>query len=177
MIKRVLVAIDRSEHANRATDLACEMVSRFGADLIVVHLVPDKPLSEAERQMAQVEFQGEVARDFDLTRFADARGDIRLMSQRLTEQAAETARRFRVALGERLMEQAKAQARQQAVPSVHAVLREGDPAAAILNVAREEKADIIVMGRRGLGDLAGLLLGSVSHKVTHLAECACLTVK
>jgi nucleotide-binding universal stress UspA family protein len=177
MIKRVLVAVDGSEHANRATDLACEMVSRFGADLIVVHVVPDKPLSGAERQMAQVEFQGEIARDFDLTRFADARGDIRLMSQRLTEQAAETARRFRVALGERLMEQAKAQARQQGVPSIHAILREGDPAAAILNVAREEKADIIVMGRRGLGDLAGLLLGSVSHKVTHLAECACLTVK
>jgi nucleotide-binding universal stress UspA family protein len=56
-------------------------------------------------------------------------------------------------------------------------LREGDPAAAILNLTREENADIIVMGRRGLGDLAGLLLGSVSHNVTHLAECACLTVK
>jgi nucleotide-binding universal stress UspA family protein len=176
MIKRVLVALDGSDHANKALDLACEMASRFSAELLAVHVVPDKPLSEAERQMAPVEFQGEVARDFDLTRFADARGDIRLMSQRLTEQAAETARRFRVALGERLMEQAKGQARQQAVPSVHTVLREGDPAAAILNVAREEKADIIVMGRRGLGDLAGLLLG-VSHKVTHLAECACLTVK
>lgn len=177
MIKRVLVAIDGSEHANKATALACELASRFGADLIAVHVVPDKPLSEAERQMAQVEFQAEVARGFDLTRFSDARGDIRLMSQRLTQQAAETARRFRVALGERLIADAEAQARQQAVPSVHTVLREGDPAAAILNVAREEKADIIVMGRRGLGDLAGLLLGSVSHKVTHLAECACLTVK
>jgi nucleotide-binding universal stress UspA family protein len=177
MIKRVLVALDGSEHANKATDLACAMASRFGADLIAVHVVADKPLSEAERQMAEVEFQGEVARDFDLTRFADARGDIRLMSQRLTEQAAETARRFRLALGERLLEDARTRARGQAVPSVRSVLREGDPAAAILNVAREEKADIIVMGRRGLGDLAGLLLGSVSHKVTHLAECACLTVK
>jgi nucleotide-binding universal stress UspA family protein len=94
-----------------------------------------------------------------------------------TQQAVETARRFRLALGERLMEDAKTRARQQAVPSVRTVLREGDPAAGILNLAREEKADIIVMGRRGLGDLAGLLLGSVSHKVTHLADCACLTVK
>ena len=177
MIKRVLVAIDGSEHANRATDLACKMASRFGADLIVVHVVPDKPLSEAERKMAEVEFQAEVARDFDFARFAEARDDVRLMSRRLTEQAVETGRRFRVALGERLMEDAKARARQQAVPSVRTVLREGDPAAAILNLAREENADIIVMGRRGLGDLAGLLLGSVSHKVAHLAECACLTVK
>jgi nucleotide-binding universal stress UspA family protein len=94
MIKRVLVAIDGSEHANRAIDLACAMASRFGADLIAVHVVPDKPLSDAERKMAEVEFQGEVAHDFDLTRFGDARDDIRLISQRLTEQAAETARRF-----------------------------------------------------------------------------------
>jgi nucleotide-binding universal stress UspA family protein len=177
MIKRALVAVDGSEHPNRATDVACAVASRFGAELIAVHVVPDKPLSEAERRMAEVEFQGEVARDFDLTRLADARDDICLLSQRLTEQAAETARRFRVALGERVMEDAKARARQQAVPSVRTVLREGDPAAAILNVAKEERADIIVMGRRGLGDLAGLLLGSVSHNVTHLAECACLTVK
>ena len=56
-------------------------------------------------------------------------------------------------------------------------LAAGDPAKEILNIANEEHADIIVMGRRGLGDLAGLLLGSVSHKVAHLAECACLTVK
>jgi nucleotide-binding universal stress UspA family protein len=177
MIKRVLVALDGSEHAAKALDLACAVASRFGADLIAVHVVPDKPLSEAERKMAEVEFSAEVARGFDLARFADARDDVRLMGRRLTEQAAETARRFRVALGERLMEEARAVAGQQAVPSVRTVVREGDPAAAILNVAGEENADIIVMGRRGLGDFAGLLLGSVSHKVTHLAERACLTVK
>jgi nucleotide-binding universal stress UspA family protein len=177
MIKRVLVALDGSEHAAKALDLGCEMANRFGAELIALHVVPDKPLSEAERQMAEIEFHAEVARDFDLTRFADARDDVRLMSRRLTEQAAETARRLRGALGERLLEDANTRARQQAVPSVRTVLREGDPAAAILNLASEEKADIIVMGRRGLGDLAGLLLGSVSHKVAHLAECACLTVK
>ena len=62
MIKRVLVAVDGSEHTNRAMDLACEMTSRFGADLIAVHVIPDKPLSEAERKMAEVEFQAEVAR-------------------------------------------------------------------------------------------------------------------
>ena len=63
------------------------------------------------------------------------------------------------------------------MPSVRTVVHEGDPASAILAVAKEADADLIVMGRRGLGDLAGLLLGSVSQKVTHLAECACLTVR
>ena len=53
----------------------------------------------------------------------------------------------------------------------------GDPAAAILEVAKGRKADLIVMGSRGLGDLQGLLLGSVSHKVGHLADRTCITVK
>ena len=57
------------------------------------------------------------------------------------------------------------------------ILEDGEPATAVLPAAQDEAADLIVMGRRGLGDLAGLLLGSVSHKVSHLAACACLTVR
>ncbi len=53
----------------------------------------------------------------------------------------------------------------------------GDPAAMILKSAAEHEADMIVMGNRGLSDLAGLMLGSVSHKVSHLASCTCVTVK
>nr|WP_312860533.1 universal stress protein [Mesorhizobium sediminum] len=46
-----------------------------------------------------------------------------------------------------------------------------------MNVARDENFDLIVLGSRGLGDVEGFLLGSVSHKVTSLASCPCLTVK
>ena len=106
-----------------------------------------------------------------------AASDTRLQSQQLIEQAAEARGRFRWALGERLTSDACARAKKKAVQTVRTVTRAGDPAKEILSVANEENADIIVMGRRGLGDLAGLLFGSVSHKVSHLAECACLTVK
>jgi nucleotide-binding universal stress UspA family protein len=33
------------------------------------------------------------------------------------------------------------------------------------------------MGSRGVTDFNGLLMGSVSHKISHLAKCTCITVK
>ncbi|NQU72224.1 MAG: universal stress protein, partial [Rhodospirillales bacterium] len=47
----------------------------------------------------------------------------------------------------------------------------------IIEYAEQHDIDMIVIGSRGLGDLKGMLLGSVSHKVAHLAECSCITVK
>jgi nucleotide-binding universal stress UspA family protein len=175
-IKRVLVALDGSDQANRALDLACEVASRFGAELFAVHVITDQPLSEAERRM-MVEVQAEGAKDFYMAPSMGASSDTKLQSQRLVEQAFEARGRLRWALGERLKCDARARAETKAVQNVRTVTRAGDPAKEILSVANEENADIIVMGRRGLGDLAGLLFGSVSHKVSHLAECPCLTVK
>jgi nucleotide-binding universal stress UspA family protein len=87
------------------------------------------------------------------------------------------ARRFRGALGQRLMTQARARARDKGVRSVQNLLEDGDPASTILRLAKGLHVDMIVFGSRGLGDAQGLLLGSVSHKVAHLAECTCVSVK
>lgn len=53
---------------------------------------------------------------------------------------------------------------------------EGDPAEMILEAARIEKCDLIVMGTRGLSNIQGLALGSVSNKVLHAAPCMVLMV-
>jgi nucleotide-binding universal stress UspA family protein len=47
----------------------------------------------------------------------------------------------------------------------------GDIAETILAIAKREKADMIVIGRRGLGRLTRLLMGSVSQKIVSLATC------
>lgn len=60
---------------------------------------------------------------------------------------------------------------------VETIVRGGNPAQQILHYAKKRPVDIIVMGSRGLSDLKGLLLGSVSHRVTNLAECTCITVR
>lgn len=48
---------------------------------------------------------------------------------------------------------------------------------AILEVAREEHVDLIVMGTRGLSEWSRLLMGSVAHKVVHLADMPVLVVR
>jgi nucleotide-binding universal stress UspA family protein len=56
-------------------------------------------------------------------------------------------------------------------------VRFGAPADAILDVAKRERCDQIVMGTRGLGAIAGLVLGSVAMKVLQLATVPVTLVK
>ncbi|HUP84213.1 MAG TPA: universal stress protein [Acidimicrobiales bacterium] len=53
----------------------------------------------------------------------------------------------------------------------------GDAASAILDVAETAKADVIVVGNRGMGGVARFLLGSVPNKVAHHAPCTVLIVR
>ena len=55
--------------------------------------------------------------------------------------------------------------------------REGDPADAILDVAEETKADLIVVGNKGMTGAKRFLLGSVPNKVSHHAPCSVLIIR
>lgn len=60
---------------------------------------------------------------------------------------------------------------------VQARLRQGVPAEELLRAATDEKADLIVLGSRGLSQVKAFLLGSVSDKVSHHAKCPTLIVR
>jgi nucleotide-binding universal stress UspA family protein len=60
---------------------------------------------------------------------------------------------------------------------IHTEFIEGSPAEAILEVATTRGSDVIIIGSRGLGTLAGLLLGSTSQKVVAHAPCPVLIVR
>jgi len=54
---------------------------------------------------------------------------------------------------------------------------EGNPAEAIINIARVRRCDLIVMGSRGQGTFQEILLGSVSAKVVRRAPCPVMIVR
>ena len=76
---------------------------------------------------------------------------------------------------QQLMTSARHRALKIGVKEVDTMVEPGDPTKVIIDHAVD--VDLIVMGRRGLGPIKGLLQGSVSQKVNQLADAACLTVK
>ena len=56
-------------------------------------------------------------------------------------------------------------------------IKEGIPPQQILQFSKDNDIDLIVLGSRGLSDVAGFLQGSVSHKVNNMSECTCITVR
>jgi nucleotide-binding universal stress UspA family protein len=81
------------------------------------------------------------------------------------------------ALGNQIISVAQDEARKKGAQQIEAALIEGDPAERIIAYAKDHDVDIIVMGSRGLGSFKGLLLGSVSNKVSHRADRTCVIVR
>ena len=74
------------------------------------------------------------------------------------------------------LEQAAGRLREAGV-DVETHAREGDPADAILDVAEEERAGLIVVGNKGMTGAKRFLLGSVPNKVSHHAPCSVMIIR
>ena len=79
-------------------------------------------------------------------------------------------------VAQRNLSEAEHRARRAGITSPKVNLVWGDPAQEIIDAIQREKVDAIVVGRRGHGRLSGLLLGSVSQKLTSLAPCVVIVV-
>lgn len=148
---KILVAIDGSESAWKALDLAIELARNRQAGLLILHVIPYEPIGEGLRAFATTEH---VPYEEEQALFHYARS-----------------------LGDNLTRDAEKSARRAGLTSVEGRTAEGRPADQILALAAAEQVEMIVLGSRGRGDAKALLLGSVSHKVTNQATCTCVTVK
>lgn len=150
MISTILVPTDGSEHAAKAVGFAGDLAGKYGAKIHLVHVVPDTGTSNIP---------------------PDVRSYARL------EHVEATERDLIKSIAEEILLRAETQAREHGAGAVESTIALGAPAEQTLKLAGQMHADLIVMGSRGLGDLKGLLMGSVSHKVSQLAPCTCITVK
>jgi nucleotide-binding universal stress UspA family protein len=102
-------------------------------------------------------------------------------AQRLREEQREAPEDLQWAINPRedvdtTLEAAADVARAAGVP-VNVYARLGDPADAILDVAEEQEADLIVIGNKGMTGAKRFLLGSVPNKVSHHAPCSVLIIR
>jgi len=123
-VRRVLVATDRSETAERAVRFATEMAERYGAELFVLRVLlsDDGTRAEAIRELAEY-----------------------------AESLAGERGRSSVVIG-------------------------ADPAEAIVESARREKADVLVVGSVGMTGRREFLLHNVPNRVSHNAPCTVVIV-
>ncbi len=79
-------------------------------------------------------------------------------------------------MSRQILRHATERARQIGVSITKSHAAWGDPAEAIIDAIGRDSVDMVVVGRRGRGQLAGLLMGSVSQKVVTLAPCVVIVV-
>jgi len=102
-------------------------------------------------------------------------------AQRLQEERRDAPEDLQWAINPRedvdmTLEAAAAVAREAGV-DVDIYPRQGDPADAILDVAEEREADLVVVGNKGMTGARRFLLGSVPNKVSHHAPCSVLIIR
>ncbi len=176
MIKTIVVPVDGSDHAKKAAGLAADIAEKYGARLVFIHSLMRNTTA------------GEIKALSDTIKIPDT---LRAELDKLQEDAIEAvASAYDAApisipmpdkilreVAEVILDDAKATAQVKGVSDVDAKILDGSPTDAIVAAAKGENADMVVMGSRGLSNIGGLLMGSVSHKVSHLCDCTCVTVK
>ena len=143
MFKTILVAMDGSDHAEKALATACALAKPLNSDVHLVH-VPEMEL------------------------IAMAVGVAPAVLPYNEEDVAKA--------GKKVIGKATGAAEAAGCKIASSHVEQGDPAHVIQQRAAEIGADLLITGRRGLGKLSGLLMGSVSQKLGQVVHCAHMTV-
>jgi nucleotide-binding universal stress UspA family protein len=148
-MERILVGVDGSAPSLKAVDFGADLASKYNAELILLKVVGDRPpeLDAAVEQYAHSEHMRTTEAELVLT------------------------------MADNILDNARNEARTKGAMRIVAEPAFGDPAEQIVAVARDRQADLIVVGSRGHGRLAGLLLGSVAQSVVSLSRCAVVVVR
>jgi nucleotide-binding universal stress UspA family protein len=173
MFTRILAATDGSEEAGKAVRIATDLAIRHDCELVVVHVVSSEDSSEEAVALAESEHLVPETPGESL-----APNAVPIATPPFTRQDASGRASVGRAIGQRLVEEARHLAAEAGARRVRTLLEfADDPASAILAAVRREGADAVVVGTRGRGRVAGLLLGSVSQRLASECDCTCIVVR
>ena len=147
MFDRIVVGTDGSDKAEAALHLACKLAKSQGSELHLVHCPQPKTVAFALGAVSGYHTATTMPSPEEVTK-----------------------------AGEKILSAGAEVAKSHGLTITNSHQGRGDPAEVISSYAEDNRVDLIVTGRRGLGNLGALVQGSTSQKINHLAKCACLTV-
>ena len=146
-LSKILVPTDFSETANLAVDFAVDLAEANGAELILLTVIGDLPLTDEEMMMLRVNLDS-----------------VKEQNQKQINAAKE---RLQGLIQPVILQKVR----------VEFLVRDGKPFVEIIRAAKDTAADLIVMSSHGHSRLAEILLGSTTDRVVQNAPCSVLVVR
>lgn len=155
-IESILHPTDRSKSSNHAFSYAASMANRYDATITVFHVIEDpRPTSESL-----------VANLIGEKRWIDI----------LDRNKAEVVEKLRLSLVD-FCEKTRAEMKSCPFLVDRIIVKLGNPVDEIMREVEHNNYDMIIMGARGQGMLAGAVIGSVSRRVVRRSETPVLVVR
>jgi nucleotide-binding universal stress UspA family protein len=158
-LQRILFVNDGSVHSQQAEAFLGSFPLPEEVDLRVLHILPPPPSQDLLAQAWPLGPEMQVPMPPNL-------------AQENREWLAEEEKQ-----GQAIVDRSIHMLSSKGLKQVKGEVRRGDAATVVLDYAREHAINLIVAGSRGLSRIQGWLLGSVSRKLVHYAECSVLIVK
>jgi nucleotide-binding universal stress UspA family protein len=148
MLGKILFGTDGSASSRKALEFAVEMAARYEAKLYVLHAI------------SSMEIPVDILEYISAEDIEDSPASVYLEK-----------------IGLKIIHQSEKECKATGCENIHTVVLRGDPADTIIEFAKEKAIDVIILGSRGFRGIKGKLIGSVSRKVSHSADCTCIIVK
>jgi nucleotide-binding universal stress UspA family protein len=165
-IKNILYTTDLSDNARYAFSYALSLANLYGANLILLHVLPETPGLVDKSVVGYIgEEQWEAIKQ---NHFQDAKEAL-IGKRRDHTVVNEIIDQFR--------KDAKAGLGSHSIPSDEVMVKKGNPVEVILETADENNCDLIVMGTHGQGSLADAMMGSTARRVVRRSKQPVLVVR
>jgi nucleotide-binding universal stress UspA family protein len=150
-IKKILIAIDESDHRKKIISYGLTLAKSLAADVTAVHVIDKSSLGALESL-------GGLLGYYEAGRLG--------YEEELRKHAKE------------LLDEADTLAQKEGLKiNIEVIMKASSVAEGIINYASSTNTDLIVIGTKGVSGVEKFLIGSVANKVTNHAHCSLLTVR